>query len=183
MTVTHTPLTATDLLSLTGDGQRHELIAGELLTMSPSGEEHGSLAAMFTTYLTQHVLANQLGRVFAAETGFLLATAPDTVRAPDVAFVSRARLLASVQGSGYHQGEPDLAVEIISPHDRYTEVEEKVAMWLAHGTRMVIVVNPRSQTLTTHRSATDVRHLVATDLLEGADVVPGWRVPVRDLFQ
>jgi Uma2 family endonuclease len=182
MSTVRTLLRADDLWQLPDDGQRHELIAGELRTMPPSGEEHGGLAAMFTTYLNGYVLANRLGRVFAAETGFLIATAPDTVRAPDVAFVSAERLRAMPPGSGYRRGAPDLAVEIVSPHDRYTEVEEKVADWLAHDTRMVIVVNPRRRTLAVHRSDTEVRHLTIDDPLDGDDVVPGWTMPVRDLF-
>lgn len=93
------------------------------------------------------------------------------------------RHAASTPGTGYRRGTPDLAVEIVSPHDRYAEVEENVATWLAHGTRLVIVVNPRCQSLAVPRSATDVRHLAADDTLDGGDVVPGWRVPVRDLFR
>src|SRR5262245_48374019 len=176
-------LTADDLLRLPDDGQRHELIAGELQTMPPSGEEHGGLAAMFTTFLNQYVLANGLGRVFAAETGFLLATDPDLVRAPDVAFVSKERLDATVRGVGYRPGAPDLAVEIVSPYDRYTEVEEKVATWLAYGSRMVIVLNPRHQTMAVYRSATEVRHLTAADVLDGEDVIPGWKLTVSELFR
>lgn len=183
MTISQKLLTADDLLRLPDDGQRHELIAGELRTMPPSGEEHGGLAAMFTTFLNQYVLAQGLGRVFAAETGFLLATNPDLVRAPDVAFVSKENLGGVSSGTGCRSGAPDLAVDIISPHDRYTEVDEKLATWLAHGTKMVIVLNPRRQTLAVHRSATDVRHLTATDVLDGEEVVPGWRLPLRDLFR
>lgn len=179
--VARTLLTAEELLQLSSEGGRYSLIAGELRTMSPSGEEHGGLAALFTIYLNVYVLAQRLGRVFAAETGFLLATDPDTVLAPDVAFV-RAEVLGSASGGGYRRGAPDLAVEIVSPHDRYTEVEEKVALWLTHGARMVIVVNPRRQMLAVHRSAVRVRHLTIEDVLDGEDVVPGWMLAVRDLF-
>jgi len=125
MTVIRTVLRADDLLRLADDGQRHELVAGELRTMSPSGEEQGSFAAMFTTYLNGYVLAHHLGRVFAAETGFLIVTDPDTVRAPDVAFVSEERLRVVGVSGGYRRGAPDLAVEIVSPHDHYTEVETR----------------------------------------------------------
>jgi Uma2 family endonuclease len=120
--------------------------------------------------------------VFGAETGFLLETDPDTVRAPDGAFVSRERAQTVGRVTGYWPGAPDLAIEVISPNDLYTEVEEKVAIWLAHGTRMVIVVNPRRRTIAVHRSPTEVRHLTADAVLDGEDVVPGWSVPVKDLF-
>ena len=178
-----TALRADDLLQFPDDGQRRELIAGELRTMSPIGEEYGGLAAMFTTYLNASVLAHRLGRVFAAETGFLIATDPNTVRAPDVAFVRSEQLREVSAGTGYRRGAPDLAVGIVSPHDRYTEVEEKVAAWLEHGTSMVVVVNPRRQSLAVHRSATDVRHLTINDSLDGEDVIPGWTLPLHDLFQ
>lgn len=181
MATTGKLMTADDLLRLPDDGQRHELIAGELRTMAPSGAEHGEIAATVVAPLRGYVRAHQLGRVFGAETGFLLATNPDTVRAPDAAFVGRERAGAG-RVTGYWPGAPDLAVEIVSPGDLYTEVEEKVATWLAHDTRMVIVLNPRRRTATVHRSPTEVRHLTETDVLDGEDVVPGWTVPVRDLF-
>ena len=173
-------LTAEDLLRLSTEGGRYELIAGELRTLAPSGEMHGGLAATFTTYLNVYVMAQRLGRVFAAETGFLVATDPDTVLAPDVAFVRAERL--GVASNGYRRGAPDLVVEIVSPSDRYTEVEEKVATWLEYGTRMVIVVNPRRRSLTVYRSMVDVRHLSSDDQLDGEEVVPGWSLPTRDLF-
>ncbi len=173
-------LTAGDLLERSANGGRYELVAGELRTMSPTGWEHGGLAAIFTAYLTMHVLHEKLGRVLTGEPGFVLATNPDTVLAPDVAFVRAERLEAAEHG--FYRGAPDLAVEIISPSDRYTEVEEKVAIWLEYGTRMVVVVNPRRRSLTVHRSATVVRHLTMDDQFDGEDVVPGWGVAVRDLF-
>ena len=181
MALTQKLMTADELLRLPDDGQRHELVAGELRTMPPSGAEHGGLAAHVTVVLGQHVRAHGLGRVLAAETGFLLTTNPDTVRAPDVAFISWARATAPPVPD-YQPGPPDLAVEVVSPDDLYTEVEEKVAMWLEHGTQMVIVINPRRRTVAVHRSPTQIRYLTVADTLDGEDVVPGWALPVRDLF-
>ena len=175
-------LTAEELLCLPDDGQRHELVAGELTTMPPSGAEHGRIAVRIVSPLHQYVTAHRLGEVFGAETGFLLTTDPDTVRAPDAAFVSRDRLEAMGDVTGYWPGAPDLAVQVISPNDLYTEVDEKVATWLAHGARMVLVLNPRRRTVAVHRPGTDVRHLTVDDVLDGEDVVPGWTVPVRELF-
>ncbi len=176
-----TLMTADDLLRLPDDGQRHELVAGELRTMPPSGEEHGTVAMTVGTDLAQYVRAHELGRVLAAETGFLLTTDPDTVRAPDVAFISRGRA-TTPPVPDYWPGPPDLAVEVVAPSDLYTDVEEKVATWLEHGTQMVIVINPRRRTVAVHRSPTQVRHLTVADTLDGEDVVPGWMVPVRELF-
>jgi Uma2 family endonuclease len=181
MASTHALMTADELLRLPDDGQRHELVAGELRTMSPSGEEHGTVAGTMTIHLGHYVRTHRLGRVLAAETGFLLTTNPDTVRAPDVAFVSRERA-NDPPVRGYRPGAPDLAVEVVSPNDLYSEVNEKAATWLEHGTRMVIVVDPRRRTVAVHRSATQVRHLTVADTLDGEAVVPGWTMPVRDLF-
>jgi Uma2 family endonuclease len=132
--------------------------------------------------LAVHVLAHRLGRVFAAETGFLLRTDPDTVRAPDVAFVRRERVLAVGRQPAYWPGAPDLAIEVVSPGDRPREVSENVATWLRYGTRMVVVVDPRRRTVAVHRPDQPVRMLSEADTLTGEDVVPGWSLPVRRLF-
>jgi Uma2 family endonuclease len=176
-------MTADELLRLPDDGMRHELIAGELRTMAPSGSEHGWIAMNFGTPLAQYVRAHGLGRVYAAETGFLLTTEPDTVRAPDVAFVRQERVLAAGRVSGYWPGAPDLAVEVISPNDTYTEVEDKVAVWLEHGARLVLVVDSRRRTVAVHCPGRPRRLLTEHDVLDGENVVPGWTLPVRDLFE
>ncbi|CAN5604528.1 Uma2 family endonuclease [soil metagenome] len=181
MTV-RTKITAEDLLRMPDDGFRYELVRGELRKMAPAGHEHGGIVMNVSTPLDQHVRANDLGRVYAAETGFKLASNPDIVRAPDVAFVSRKRLEEAGDTEGYWPGAPDLAVEVISPGDSYTEVEEKVVDWLEAGTHMVAVVNPRKRLITVYRSLSEVAVLTAEDSLDGGDVVPGWRVPVASLF-
>ncbi len=150
--------------------------------MTPAGNEHGKIAALVTASLVQHVLANQLGSVYAAETGFRLASDPDTVRAPDAAFVCQARLDAVGAVAGYWPGAPDLVVEVVSPGDRYGEVAEKVADWLAAGTQMVVVVEPQQRTVAVHRTPGAVDVLREGDVLEGGEVVPGWEVAVAALF-
>lgn len=183
MTATTTPMTAAELLELPDDGQRYELIAGELRAMPPTGEEHGSITAIFAGSLQPYVQSRHLGIVLAGETGFLISTEPDTVRAADVAFVGRERVEAGGRLRGYRRGAPDLVVEIISPSDRYTDVEDKVAEWFEGGAGMVIVVNPRRRTVAVYRSPIDVRILTEADALDGADVVPGWRLPVAAIFE
>jgi Uma2 family endonuclease len=175
-------MTADQLLRLPDDGQRHELVRGELRAMPPAGDEHGSIASDLHASLAPYVRAHDLGRTYIAETGFRLTTDPDTVRAPDVAFVRRERVEATGRLSGYRPGAPDLVVEVISPNDRYTEVDEKVAEWLEHGARLVFVVNPRRRTVAAHRPGQPVRVLGEGDTLDGEDVVPGWTLAVRDLF-
>lgn len=107
---------------------------------------------------------------------------PDTVRAPDVAFVSRERLEGMEKTEGFWPGAPDLAVEVVSPGDKYAEVQSKVAEWLGAGCRMVIVVDQSNQVVKVHRTTTEVMTLTVEDEIYGADVIPGWRLPVRRLF-
>jgi Uma2 family endonuclease len=164
-------------------GNRYALVKGELRTMPPAGGEHGGIAMHVGASLYQAVTTQNLGRVYAAETGFLLATNPDTVLAPDAAFVRSERLAQIADTAGFIAGAPDLAVEVISPSDTYTEVEEKVALWLQHGTRMVVTINPRRRSVTVYRPDRPVLFLSEQDELSGDDVVPGWSVPIRDLFR
>jgi Uma2 family endonuclease len=182
MTISIQQLTAEDLLSMPGDDFRYELIKGELKKMAPASHQHGRITVNVTTPLDQHVRANNLGTVYAAETGFKITSSPDTVRAPDVAFVSRERVEQVGDVKGYWPGAPDLAVEVISPNDVYTEVEEKVFDWLEAGAKMVIVVNPRKRAVTVYRSLTEIVVLTESDTLDGGDVVPGWSIAIKDVF-
>ena len=176
-------MTADELERLPRDGRRrHELVRGELRTMPPAGFEHGRSTSKIDSSLRPYVEARGLGEVVSGEPGFKIATNPDTVRAPDVAFVRLERVLEAGRVTGYWPGAPDLAVEVISPNDLYTEVDEKVAEWLAHGARLVLVVNPRRRVVAVHRPGQPIRILEIDDVLDAEDVVPGWRLPLRDLF-
>ena len=173
-------ITADELLQMKDDGFRYELVRGELIKMSPAGHQHGRIALNLTGPLFQHVKTHNLGAVYAAETGFKLAE--DIVRAPDAAFIRRERVEAVGLTTGFWPGAPDLAAEVISPGDTYAEVEDKVADWLDAGTRLVVVVNPSTQTVALHYSRSDIRILTTDDVLDGGEVVLGWTLPVRDIF-
>ena len=133
--------------------------------------------------LKQYVKKERLGRVFAAETGFVLARDPDTVCAPDVGFVRKERLAEGLGIKGYWPGPPDLAVEVVSPGDTYVEVEEKALEWLEAGCLMVIVANPLKRTLTVYRSLTDIVILTEREVLRGGEILPGWEMPVSEFFE
>jgi Uma2 family endonuclease len=182
MSTTHTLTTADELFVMPNDGFRYELVKGELRRMPPAGGEHGAVAVSITLAVAQFVKAQGLGVVFGAETGFKIAAEPDTVRAPDLAFVRRERIPEGGIPRGFWPGAPDLAVEVISPGDTYTEVEEKVHDWLNAGTRMVLVLNPRTRTVTVYTSHTDVVRLTESDLLDGGEVLPGFTCRVAELF-
>ena len=179
---THAKLmTAEELAQLPSDGL-YELVRGELRTLSPSGHKRGRIAARLAARLAPYVLDHNLGEVYIAEAGFVLARNPDTVRVPDVGFVSAVRAAAVGDANVFWPGAPDLAVEVVSPGDSYDEVADKVSDWLDAGTRMVIIVDPRKQRVTVYRSINEITTLTTSDELTGGDVVPGWAMPVRALF-
>ena len=173
--------TAEQLLELREPGHRHELVRGELRRMSASGWWHGVVVGRLAEFLGNHVRTSRAGHCMGAETGFVLARNPDSVRAPDVAFVRTERLPATY-APGFFPGPPDLAVEATSPTDAWDDVQEKVQFWLAHGTTMVWVVEPRARRITVYRSAADVRVLGHDDVLDGGPLLPAFRVPVADVF-
>jgi Uma2 family endonuclease len=132
--------------------------------------------------LAPHVIREGLGKVLMP-TGFRLQTNPDTVREPDVAFISRQRLPSSAAGSrGFLQSAPDLAVEVISPTDRQAAVRAKVVQYLESGVRMVWTVDPRRETVTVHRPSGEPVTLRDGDVLDGGDVVPGFSCDIRRIF-
>jgi Uma2 family endonuclease len=150
--------------------------------MSPSGSEHGAIVINITVLLGQYVKANRLGVCFGAETGFKIGSDPDTVRAPDLAFVRSDRIPERGIPKKFWQGAPDLAVEVLSPGDTFSEVEEKIEQWLDAGARAVWIINPRRRGVSVYRPMTDVTHLTEGDELDGGEVVPGFRCKVSEIF-
>lgn len=172
-------MTAQELGKLDADANRHELIKGVLLTMPPAKYEHMRVCANLTFLLMQHVKANRLG-VIGAEGGYKLESDPDTVLAPDVTFIAQDRI--SLSPEGYHSGPPDLAIEVLSPGDRKSYVERKLALWLETGTRSVWLVDPRPRTVEVISSLDNTRTLHETDELID-DIVPGFRIKVSEIFE
>jgi Uma2 family endonuclease len=176
--------TAEELLRLpTGEGKRYELIEGRLHVMSAAGFEHGRVALTAGRLLGNHVSATGSGLTLSAETGFILEHDPDTVRAPDAAFVSKARTEAVGTTFGFWPGgAPDLAIEVVSPEDSRRYVREKALNWLDAGASAVLVLHPRTRSATVYRPGGDVQsHSDGT--IDLSDAVPGWRVAVADFFE
>ena len=167
---------------LSSEGKRTELVEGELVVMAPAGGRHGRIANTIAYFLTQVSRDRKWGTVFAAETGFLLRRDPDTVRAPDVAFVSSERLGTDEAPAGFLKMAPDLAVEVVSPSDSAAAVQSKVEDWLGAGTRLVWVVYPDTRSVTVYRSLNEAEVLSEPDALDGAPVLPDFALPVSDLF-
>lgn len=182
MTTLAQQMTAEELWRMPDDGFCSELIKGELKQLFYSGILHGRISINISTSLGQHIKKNHLGTVCATGTGFQITSNPDTVRAPDTAFIRKERVQSVGDIAGYFPGAPDLAVEVVSPSDVYTQVEEKVMDWLEAGCKMVIVVNPSKRVVTVFRSQTNIVALTDNETLQTGDVVPGWSIAVKDIF-
>jgi Uma2 family endonuclease len=174
-------LTAEELLHLNLPNKRAELVRGVLIVREPAGYVHGDVAMRLGARIHAFVESHGLGRVFAAETGFTLQREPDTVRAPDVAFISRARL-PEPPPRGFAEMAPDLAIEVLSPDDRPAEVLEKVADWLKAGARLVWVVDPARRSARVYRADGGESVLGAAEALDGEDVLPAFVCPLGEIF-
>lgn len=150
--------------------------------MSPAGQEHGWIVINVAAAVFNFVKQHRLGRVYAAETGFKLQRDPDTVLAPDVAFVRQARVEEVGKVRGYFAGPPELAVEVVSPDDSKREVTQKVATWLSFGTEEVWVVAPKSKSVTVYRSISEPVVFGESDTLISGGVLPEFEIAVSELF-
>jgi len=177
-----TLLTADDLLNMS-DAGRAELVKGELIKMTPSGGEHGKLTIKIGSQLLNFVEPKKLGLVFGAETGLFTSRDPDTIRAVDAMYISNERLAQVTDLSKFVDVAPDLVVEVVSPTDRWSEIEEKVAEYLGIGVRLVWVLNPKTRSVHVYRPSREVRRLIEDDTLDGEDVLPGFAVAVKDVFK
>ena len=174
-------MTAEELLLLPDDGMQRELIRGVLTEDMPPGDEHGVLVAHIAWLLTGYSYENGCGRVRAGDSGFILEHDPDTVRGPDVAWVSSDRLPAPVVG--YADLAPDLVVEVKSPGDSNREMADRALMWLSHGTRVVVVADPARITLAVYRPGQPPQVLGEYDVFDGGDVLAGFSESVWRFFR
>jgi Uma2 family endonuclease len=173
-------MTADELLHMEDDDWRYDLIEGELIRMPPASGDHGFTGSELHGHIWTYVRRNQLGKVYGAETGFYISRDPDTVLGPDVAFVRADR--APARSPRFVELAPDLAVEVRSPSERRGQIEAKVAHYLAAGVRLLWYVDPRRQTITIYRPAHEPRTLGIGDELDGEDVLPGFRLPLAEVF-
>ncbi len=184
--MTSTP-TTTDLitgeeLAAMGDIGPCELIDGRIVTMTPAGDDHGNYEGNVYTALRQFVRPNRIGKVRVGEVGIYIRRNPDRVRAADVLFISNERY-AQKSSSGFLDVAPDLIVEVVSPHDRWSAIMQKLRDYFSIGVRLVWVVNPNTRSVFAYRSLTDVREFAETDDLPGDDVLPGFAVRVSQFFE
>lgn len=185
-------LTAQDLYNMPNHGGHTELVRGklvpmypegELTPMSPAGTKQGQVTYDLGFEIGLFVKKHDLGHMYAAETGFTITQNPDTVRAPDIAFVCKERIPSEGKQKGFWVLAPDLVVEVISPFDRVSDVQKKVAEYLMAGVRLVWLVDPQIKTVTVYESLSQALLLSENDTLDGDDVLPGFSLPLSKLFQ
>ena len=174
-------VTAEEFARIPNDDYHYELVEGRVVRVSPPGSRHAMLTTRIGMLLGQYADERRLGAVMGPG-GFKLAADPDTVREPDIAFVHRDRVPRSGVPDGFWPGPPDLAVEIRSPYDRPSEIQAKVADYLARGVRLVWVVDSRNRTVAIHQPLAPPRPLGIDDVLASGSVIPGFVIPVRRIF-
>jgi Uma2 family endonuclease len=175
------PWTVDDLDGLS-DLEQFELIRGELIQLEMSSFEHTTIGARLIRYLSEFADANRLGLVMSSDGGIVFGRDPDTMLVPDVAFVSIERLPPRDTWGARLELAPDLAVEILSPSNRPAYVQRKLEIYLNGGVRLVWIVNPDERTVTVHRPRQASIVLHVTDVLDGENVLQGFRLPVEHIF-
>lgn len=175
-------LTADDLLRLSSQGVKGELIRGVLRETVSAGKVHARIAGRVITRFNNFVIPRRLGQVGGTDGGVLIEQNPDTVREPDVYFVSAGRLPLDDDSDGYLEVMPELVVEIVSPNDREADVREKISMWLEHGVSIALEVRPATRAIVVHRSGVPAVTLTGDEALDGGDVLPGFSLPLNEIF-
>lgn len=181
MSTTTTIWTAEMLERMPDDGRQRELLRGELIEMSPGNSTRGYLIILLGNTVGLYAHQKGLGKAFS-DTGFLLERGPDTVLAPDVSFIRKDRL-AEVSPLGFVETCPDLAIEILSPSNSATEVLGKLETYLRSGVSAVWVLDPRRERAEIHRPGQPALRLGLDDTLEDEDMLPGFRITLRELLQ
>ena len=174
-------LTAEELLGLEMPGKTVELVRGVLVVKEPPSTHHGRVAARLTYLLADYVYRHDLG-VVIQDAGFKIESGPDTVRAPDVSFVSRSRV-GDIPSSGYAPFAPDLAAEIVSPGDRPGELLAKVGQWLDAGCKLVWVIDPIRPQARVYRDDGELSIIPAEGSLDGMTVVPGFSCALAEVLR
>ncbi len=182
MTTSRKLMTAEELLAMPDDGMRHELVRGELITMPPASDEHGFVGYELGWQIGTFTRQRLLGRSRMAETGFWIERDPDTVRAPDYAFISYERMPGPPSHQGYSEIIPDLVVEVASPNDRPPDIDAKTQMWLGAGVRLVLNVYPETREVYAHHEDGSVQQFGVNDVLTCEPALPGFACSVADIF-
>jgi len=177
------PVTAEELFLMPDDDRPVELVDGELVWTTPTGYKHGHLVGLVYGALQDHVRSIGAGEVLAGEPGFVLRRSPDTVRAPDVAYIDASMIPGPDDELRFIEGAPDLAVEILSPTQSRASVDDKAQEYIAAGCRLAWVIYPQSRTASVWRADGTTEHFPPDGSLRGEDVLPGFELRLADLFE
>ena len=177
------PITAEQLLEMDAKGMRGELIRGVFCPTMPTNEEHAQIVMKLGWLLGNVIHPGKLGRILGSDGGVLIETDPPTVREPDIAFISSDRRPPGTVVRNYTEIPPDLVVEIVSPSETVRGINDKARMWLDAGVRLVWVIWPETKMIEVHRPAQPVTTLRETDTLTGEDILPQFKVPIKNIFE
>ena len=175
-------LTADDLLRMYSQGVRGELIRGMLHETPPSGMRQGMVNMAMATALGEYIYPRRLGHLFGTDAGVLLERNPDTVREPDLGYVSAEKLALDADVDGYCPVVPDLVVEVVPFFSTQEAVDDRATMWLDFGVRMALVINPETGTIRVRQPNLPTAVLTMDDTLDGGEVLPGFSCPVREIL-
>lgn len=176
-------VTADELFTMPDTKHGCELVRGKIIKYMPAGNLHGIIALKIGRIVGNFVEENNLGVVVAAETGFIISRNPDTVRAPDAAFIGNEKLAEYGIMEGFFPDAPDLAIEVVSPNDKKRDIEDKVQDYLAAKVKLIWTIYPQKQIVVVHRQSKVVSILFETDELEGEEVLPNFKFPLEKLFR
>jgi Uma2 family endonuclease len=176
-----TLITADQLFEMGEEGRNYELVRGELEHMAPVNNDHGSTVMDLGYLIVGFVKANRLGKVYT-EVGFMLSTNPDTLRAPDIAFVAADHLPARNRKGFVKDVIPDLVVEVVSPSDRFADMQRKIREYREAGVKLIWLVDPESETVTAYHPSGDIHVYSGDQAVPGEDVLPGFSFTPAELF-
>ena len=169
-----------ELMALPKDGYKRELLDGEIV-MSPAGSEHGRKIMRFAGTFGHYIYQKKLGEIFDGQTGFRMKSSD--VLSPDISFVSYKRLAGLHEApEGFYEGAPELAMEFLSPRESLKRLNRKLTQYFENGTRLAWVMNSKRRVVAVHRDVENPRELAEPEELTGEDVVPGFRIPVAEIF-
>ena len=183
MTTAKAMMTADDLLAMPDDGNRYELVRGELIEMAPASHNSSMVGMRLGRWIGNFVEEHDLGHDVGADAGVHIERDPDTVRAPDYGFISYERAAQPPPMRGFANVIPDLVLEVVSPNDRQPEVDAKTRMWLSAGVRLALVAYPETQEVYAHHDDGSVERYGVGNTLAGDPVLPGFACPVAEIFR
>jgi len=171
-----------EFMALPNDGHRYEIVNGELIDMGNSGALHGYVCSTLMILLGGYVRIQKLGAMFDSSTAFNMKNG--NKRSPDISFFAKERLQGITELPAFLEGAPDLAIEVLSPGNTVEEIHDKLVEYFENGTRLAWVIHPSEHYILVYRCAQEPdRLLKSVDALDGEDIIPGFTLPVADLFQ